>query len=171
MVDLSRGAGAQMQNSDAEIAKRRTREELRWPIRELTANLLRIVRGAGSPDAFADQVGDVVVAYRAYDVAFGHWPEGDEVKQALAAEDTGDWNGYRAAKESLISGALRLVAGRLLYQDLQARHGENEMMSGVSRLEEICEERLRQRRAELRATRTPAKRPSKRPPKRRPIVL
>jgi hypothetical protein len=154
------------ENPDAEIAKNRAREGLRWPIRQLTANLLRIVRGAGSPDAFADHLGDVVVAFRAYEVAFGHRPGGDEVQQAMAAEETGDWDGYRAAKESLIRGALRLVAGRLLGQDLQAQHGENEMMDGVSRLEEIHEEKLRKWRAEIRAKRAP----EKRPPKRRSIV-
>ena len=35
--------------SEADMRRRETREALVWPLRDLTANLLRITKGAGKP--------------------------------------------------------------------------------------------------------------------------
>jgi hypothetical protein len=150
------------ENSDAKIAKNRAREDLRWPLRRLTANLIRIVRGAGSPDDFAEYLDALVAAYQAYREAFGHWPDGREIQQALAIDKPSGRDDIGDAREMIVKGALRLVAARLLNQNLQAGHGKDDITTGIRHLEEIREENRRQRRAELGG---------KRSPKRRPFVL
>jgi hypothetical protein len=150
------------QNSDAEIAKNRARDGLRWPLRRMTANLMRIVRGAGNPGDLPNQISDVVEAYQAYQAAFCHWPDGVDLQQALALDERGRRDDIEDAHELIVKGALRLVAGRLIGQTVQARHGEKDMTTGMRHRDEIREENRRQRRTELLG---------KRSPKRRPVVL
>jgi hypothetical protein len=151
------------QNSDAEIAKNRAREGLHWRVRQLTANLMRIVRGAGSSHDISDQLTSLHDAYDAYQAALGREPAGHEIQQALAPPDErNDRDDFGMAKELIVSGALRLAAGRLLGQDLQARNGENEMMMGVRDYWEIREENRRKMRAEIAGKRSRAKRPARR---------
>jgi hypothetical protein len=102
------------QNSDAEIAKNRAREGLRWPLRELTANLMRVARGAGNPNYIPEQLGALLDSYRAYYAAFGCGPSAFELQKALEIEKT-DYagNDLRWAREIITSGALRYIAGKL----------------------------------------------------------
>jgi hypothetical protein len=153
------------QNSEAEIAQNFAREGLRWPLRRLTAALIRIVRGAGDPQDILRHVNALIDALLAYETAFGHSPTGHEVREALADDrNLSRLGDFGEAQETIVSGALRLVAGRLIRQDLQARHGENELMGGFYRLEEIREGYRRKLRSERTTSRSQTKRPPKRPP-------
>src|SRR3546814_13366230 len=61
-------------NSDAEIARNDALQGLRWRLRELAANLMRIARGAGQPHGVGEQVYAVLEGYRAYHAAAGYYP-------------------------------------------------------------------------------------------------
>jgi hypothetical protein len=70
MADLRIAA----ENSDAGIKKRRALQDLSWPLRELAANLIRIVRGAGKSHELLDQMTRVMKAMQEYCEAVGAWP-------------------------------------------------------------------------------------------------
>src|SRR3546814_17064718 len=69
-------------NSDAEIARNDALQGLRWRLRELAANLLRIARGAGKPHGVGEQVYAVPEGYPAYHAAAGYYPGNDEIADA-----------------------------------------------------------------------------------------
>ncbi len=72
------------ENSEAEFARTRYEAEIRWALRNLTANLIRITRGAGKPYEIVRQVDELARALRGYHDALGHWPRSDELENALA---------------------------------------------------------------------------------------
>src|SRR3546814_2874168 len=62
-------------NSDAEIARNDALQGLRWRLREIAANLMRIARGAGKPHGVGEQVYAVLEGYRAYHRSEEHTSE------------------------------------------------------------------------------------------------
>jgi hypothetical protein len=125
---------------------------------------MRIVRGAGSPHELAHQIAELVDAYRAYFAAFDRAPAAHEVQQALKIDQKGRFDEMKESSIATItSGALRFAAGRLLHQDLQASHGENEMTKGMYRWEALREERHRERQAEHATQRSGKKKRIERP--------
>src|SRR3546814_19259339 len=70
--------------SNAEIARNDALQGLRWRLRELAANLMRIARGAGKPHGVGEQVYAVLEGYRAYHAAAGYYPGNDEIADAVS---------------------------------------------------------------------------------------
>jgi hypothetical protein len=60
--------------SDEDIRKRKSRDALEGPLRELAANLLRTIRGAGKPLELFDQMERCVALSREYAEAHGYMP-------------------------------------------------------------------------------------------------
>jgi hypothetical protein len=79
--------------SEAEIRRRETRERLTYPLRELTANLLRITRGAGKSYLLGNQLADCIQAFKDYIDAHGALPSEAEINEILDYE--GAWEEAR----------------------------------------------------------------------------
>src|SRR3546814_9772949 len=90
-------------NSDAEIARNDALQGLRWRLRELAANLMRIARGAGKPHGVGEQVYAVLEGYRAYHAAAGYYPGNDEIADAVSiAHPEGRTEGHTSEPPSLM---------------------------------------------------------------------
>jgi hypothetical protein len=144
------------EKSEADLARERASDQVAWKIRELTANLLRITRGAGKPDEITMQMNDLAAATQGFWDAFGLSPYADEFPRALDVsndpETTRQWRAedrYRDdAEERIIRGVLQVVASRLVRQKTQETIGRHEMYDGINALEDI--------RAEARKARAQA---------------
>jgi hypothetical protein len=128
--------------SEAEICRRETRERLTYPLRQLTANLLRITRGAGKSYLLGNQLADCIQAFKDYIDAHGALPSEAEVHEILDYEAA--WKDYRPwikenparpsetseteielAIRQISQGVLQRVASMLLDQNTQVSVGEN----------------------------------------------
>jgi hypothetical protein len=150
------------ENSEADLARRRAMAPVDWALRDLTANLMRITRGAGRPYEIGRQAQALVDALIEFRDATGVYPSPDEISDTLAIgrgpEDlekiSDDHLDEIFAERAIIRGCLRIVASRLLDQRLQVSAGESEMYGGIKRLEDI---RAAQRKKWATAARTAAK--------------
>ena len=71
------------ENTDPELERNRTREDLKWPLRELAANMLRMVRGAGKPSLMTKQLVECPDAMTAYKEAHGSLPPAKLIQHML----------------------------------------------------------------------------------------
>jgi len=139
------------------MRRRETREGLVWPPRDLTANLLRIAKGSGSPLELMKQLQDCLEALRLYVEAHNALPPMYEIHQILDCDRAwdarhpdseerradlkellgGPGNEEREMALRLIrSGALQIVASRLLKQVPQQSKGEHDVFDGIRMLRE-----------------------------------
>jgi hypothetical protein len=137
------------ENSEAELAQREAMGQVRWALRDLAANLMRIIRGAGKPWEIGQQAQALINSIIAYREAAGYSPSSDEnYKSPIARRwpgrvDRFDKHGSRNrmwAEDIVIRGCLQIAASRLLYQNTQRRAGEHEMYDGLRDLEEARKE-------------------------------
>jgi hypothetical protein len=152
--------------SEEDMRRRETHEALVWPLRELTANLLRITNGAGKPLEFMRQLRACHEALRLYAEAHTNALPGDyEIQQILdcdrawhqmAAEERraemaalntrDDGEIEREMALGLVrKGVLQIVASRLLQQIPQEARGEHDWHSGIHMLEEANDKRRKYR--------------------------
>jgi hypothetical protein len=153
-----------VENKQADIDKEWAKREIEWPLRELAANIIRVVRGAGKSYELGRQCVAVIEAFKRYHEKVGHWPATWEIDQALSIrrDDTNAtydeaWEREHAC-ETVIRGALQVTASRLVGQNTQEERGRSEMMDGVNTVERIREE-ARKRRAETERAQRLASRP------------
>ncbi|RJG46644.1 hypothetical protein [Mesorhizobium sp. DCY119] len=161
-----------VENDSIEVRK----EQYRWlfdqPLRELAANIIRTSRGAGKPYDILGECIEVVKKFQEYREVVGHWPSSFDIQASLAVRKTYDFDNPQYfdeidySAETVISGALRVSAARLVGQDLQERHGEKELWQGIDAVERHREEMRAKRAAELRAARSSTAKPRKAPKKR-----
>lgn len=132
------------ENSEAEIAKRQADILARAKLRELAANLLRVIRGAGKPWDIGPQAAALVAALHDYKDAAGTYPSADLYSAALRLEECT----FELAEEELlrvrgqeliVSGSLQVAASSLLGQLTQQRAGERELHDGLRLVEESRE--------------------------------
>ena len=137
--------------SEKDIERKRTRDEIGFVLRQMAANLLRIVRGAGKGYDLLDEMIACVKAFQEFRSAHGHWPEShaiqsalefDEPSPALDAPDShwDEW-GVKSAELDVCRASLRIAAARILGQKLQEDHGHNDLRSAVDALERAREKR------------------------------
>lgn len=129
-------------------------------IRVAAANLLRIVRGAGNPHELLFQFQETLAAALKYQEYHGHSPAVDsylrveskvrklnerirngELNRSSMRED-GTFDRLRA-EDSVIRGALQMVASEMVGQSSQAAAGENEFHDGLRELRRIREEQAK----------------------------
>jgi hypothetical protein len=144
--------------SGPELAKNRARALLRGPVRRLVANLLRVLRGAGSPEELPSQLNALTEAYIEFEAAFRHSPSGYELQRALEIEEKPVRSDLDLAKEDLVRAALRLVAGKLVHQNIQIRGGENDLTAAALRYAEAWEASMRKLRGDSRKRSRPSRR-------------
>lgn len=143
------------ENSKSDIDRERAKRDIERPLLRLAANIMRVSRGAGDPWEIPVQCADVIKSFHAYHDATGDWPHGEDIKEILSFRDP-DLHQYRYreledAIETVVSGSLRMAAGQLLGQKLQADHGQKELLQGVDWIERYREERRAQWAAQQRS--------------------
>jgi len=144
--------------SEAEIRRRKTREELAWPLRDLTANLLRITRGGGKPHLLAKQFKSCLNVFAAYADAHQALPSAElifgilnpdetflanrpwiEDMRAAARKITNDEDVGQTEREQAMQrirgGALQAAAAMLLDQLTQKSAGEKTIYEGIRLLD------------------------------------
>ena len=145
---------------------------------ELAANILRIIRGAGKPEALVGQMKDLLDAGFDYQDVAGHWPI-DTIAEALRIRseyaafmetaERGDVDQARIdrmherqtfekmiAEHNVRRGALQAIASRLVGQYLQEAAGDRQMRDGIYELDRIGEERRKADRQAARQARAAA---------------
>jgi hypothetical protein len=143
------------ENSQAQIDKERAAAQVSWPLRDLAANLLRIIRGAGKPEEIIRQIDELIRALVAYKDATGQSPPPHELASMLDIDRLKDWTANlrdahlqrHYAEEQIIRGALQQAASRLLNQAPQTSAGEQEMHVGIRELGKAHAEMRRERNA------------------------
>lgn len=135
-------------NTDQEIAAARAAEEASVAISDLTANLIRIVRGAGRPSDIRAQVLRLATAIEDHREIAATTPIADMVAAIrLSGElsQTGDAADHEVerslARQAMVHGALQYAASAIVDQRTQQAAGESEMMRGVSEFERILAEK------------------------------
>lgn len=135
------------ENSAEEIARRRAIEGLGDRLRALTANLLRVTRGAGSAHDIVHQLQDLLTKFAEYQQACTYLPSSFELSDELhTVAFPRHLDGLPAeavdqhyAQDMVIRGALQTVASRLVGQRTQETAGETELYAGVRELNEVRE--------------------------------
>jgi hypothetical protein len=95
-------------------------------LRELTANLLRVARGAGQPYAVMQQSVAFLEACEEYRDKLQRHPS-DHFTQMLNTGPDFDAPDLNHAEHTIVRGALQMTASRLLGQVTQERNDGNEL--------------------------------------------
>ncbi len=149
------------EQSEAELARQRAIGSLTYILRALTANLMRIARGAGRPERLTEQLAGSIAALDAYRAAVGYgiepelvrtildpdeafaaarpWIAADKEAQERWAQDgTLD---EEAAERDIRRAALQITASMLLNQMTQQRRGESDLAAAMRELRDIRQQR------------------------------
>lgn len=151
------------ENSESDIARNEAAQDVEWRLRELAANLLRVIRGAGKPYDLPQDAASFVRAVVAYQEAAGHGVPSDELSAMLTdAVDQdidraqGDESDRAYAERKIMRGCLQIAASRLLGQRTQESAGDSELYDGARDLEAWREEQRRQWAAKVPPRRSKA---------------
>lgn len=129
------------EKSERELEAARALEALRWPMKELAANLLRVVRGAGRAYELPEQMVSVLECMEVYRSIVGHYPTDYEISDCVNLRHLDRRGGeIDYALESIVQGALQVAASTLVGQSTQSKAGERELIQGVEELERAREE-------------------------------
>lgn len=117
------------EKSEADVAHHHALERVEWRLRELAANLLRIIRGAGKPYEMMLQMAELVEAIQAYQAVVGRAPWEEFNRAVDVSRDIKDMQHWNAedrhrddAEHQIIQGVLQVVASRLVRQLNQGNH-------------------------------------------------
>ena len=132
-------------------AQDQAENEVRWALRTLAANILRVTRGAGKPYLLVEHAADFLKAVIAYQEVSGHPLMAEVLSQALDIQPDRELNpqisaGYRDREEAthtMVRGALQIAAARLMEQRTQRAAGESELHQGMRSMEQ-AQQLLRQ---------------------------
>lgn len=143
------------ERTEAEIRAHQALAKVKGPMRRLAANLLRVVRGAGSSAELGQQMVACIIAMDAYRDAVGHgvpsWDLNEMLDPQVAYsearpwvksndEDLARWEedgtaDAQAAEMDIQKACLQMVASTLVDQLTQKRRGEHDLYEGIRRLE------------------------------------
>lgn len=132
-------------DDDAAMDAKLALMELEYPLRNLAANLLGVMRGAGKACDIGRDCMAVIEAFQAYCDEFGHPPASQNLERILSIQDEQletcpdeEWE-RRLAMDSIVRGSLRIAAARLASQPLQVSAGEGDLREGVRALHRMRE--------------------------------
>jgi hypothetical protein len=94
-------------------------------LREMSANFMRVTRGAGKPEELVAQAMVIVAEYEALQAA-GLRPKADDIRAALAITRPKD-RAAVLAQEDFIEASLRIAAARQAGDWVQERAGEKDL--------------------------------------------
>lgn len=150
------------ENSEANIKKREIEKRIEARLRELYANMLRIIRGAGDPMDLFRQMQTALEQAIAHQELTGFLPSGQFIRAAISLadpylemredvregkitkQDLERWEddgtiAVMLAEHQVVAGALQIVASELVAQKTQQRLGENELHEGIRAVEKAKE--------------------------------
>jgi hypothetical protein len=121
---------------------------VRKGLREMTANLLRVARGAGRPDLVLAQATSLVGTFAAYRAAAGDDLTPKDITEALRLEHIMEdedelWPDWDRAVREMVNGALQVAAAELMAQQAQAATGRRELFAGYRHIEKLHSKQLR----------------------------
>lgn len=171
------------EKQEREAEKQRAREwakdDVERTIREVAANMLRIIRGAGKPHEILMQMKSVIDAALKFREVNDSWPydiianelhlksEDEEFREGerqgrYTSEQVDRWladGEYDRilAEHTIQRGALQMIASALIGQNTQERAGESEFHDGLRSWAHNREERLQRRRDAEKAAAPPKK--------------
>jgi hypothetical protein len=142
------------ERSAEEIKKQRATLELKFALANLTANLIRIVRGAGKPDRVFDDIDGLTGTYNDYCIAFGRPPDGPVVSALLDFNPEQDHPNDDRLDEIQIENAvcrdaLQIVASSLVDQRIHRERALHELQTHLRQFVDV-RERTKKRRARAR---------------------
>jgi hypothetical protein len=155
------------ENSKEDMARKRAEEALTLPLLELAANIIRIVRGAGSPERLLSQMQQVMKVASEFrelhDASPPSWTiqnilaltspyekisqpvkTGDIAKAALEGWESDSTNAEEDVVRDICRAALQISASILLRQNTQERTAEHSLHFAARQLEDIKKKRRRQ---------------------------
>lgn len=148
--------------SKKDIEKNRVKKELEHTLRNMAANLLRIIRGAGKSYDLPNNLVDCLDAYRAFEAAHGHFPDEhtvitaldpDEGNKKILGDDSTDleWSLWEiaASEDAITMASLQIVASMLVHQRLQETRARNDLNQSIRAMD-----RYRAQMQALRAAKT-----------------
>lgn len=147
------------EQSEAEVGRHRALDQLTPALRHLTANLMRISRGAGHPHRLAEEMAACLGAMLAYEDAVGHGPATEEIQGILDPDeaqkefrpwaggtdaDRARWEadgslGIEDAIRDIRRASLQMTASMLVDQLTHMNKGRWDISEGVQRLEKARE--------------------------------
>lgn len=141
------------ENSEAELARQRAMAEVSWALREMTSNLMRVIRGAGKPGMIGQHTQAFIQALVSYRDAAGMMPSPEDLTEILSVDEDPKIIAVLEnpelrrvdAKQRIVRGALQLAASRLVGQKTQESAGEHEMYDGIIAIEALRDEGRRER--------------------------
>ncbi len=146
------------ENSAEDLARVRAEARVDGALRELAANMLRVVRGAGRPYELLRQADRFLAVCEAYREAVGHYPPDQDLGAALQVHRELEPGIFAEseyviadAREAMMRGGLQIAASRLLGQATQMRAGEAELFDGARRYANFWMERRAEAAREQRA--------------------
>jgi hypothetical protein len=105
-----------------DFAKLDKERALRATLLELTANLMRVVRGAGKAERIAAQTNAFAIAFNEYSDIHGHGPAADLLREILHFRSNDPPDGGlpedTIAESAICRTALQVVASKLLDQKI-----------------------------------------------------
>jgi hypothetical protein len=145
------------ERSSEEIKKQTATLAFKFALVNLTANLIRIVRGGGKPDRLFDDIDGFVGAYKDYCIAFEHAPDGAVLRALLRFNpDQGpDDDGLDEAllENAICRDALQIVASSLVDHSVQREKALGELQHHLRRFVDV-RERAKKRRGRTRKLET-----------------
>jgi hypothetical protein len=134
---------------DADLERRFAMQSVENRLRDLAANIMRAVRGAGRPHTILAEAQALIDAALSYREQVGHFPASEELGNALDIDTpserldqlSADAEAVVTARETIIHGALQVAASRLLEQRPQEAAGATELDEGIEALEAARQER------------------------------
>jgi len=138
------------ERSEKEIKEQQAAEEIEFALVELTANLMRVVRGAGAPHRIVAQLNACAAAFRAYFDDVGHMPSASLLATLIrmpGADRTLEGDRYEEAlvNHSVYRAVLQIVASSLMNQNLHHESALNDLQTHLLMREEL--QNARRRRA------------------------
>jgi hypothetical protein len=122
-------------------------------LREMAANILRTIRGAGRPHTILSEALALIDSAMSYREQVGQFPALEELGKALDIDTpkgrldqmSPETEAVVTAREKIVHGALQVAASRLLEQRPQEAAGDSEMHKGIEAFEAAREERRKKR--------------------------
>lgn len=191
MPDLTviEGGGPEKDDSERQRARDRAKDDFSWAIREVAANMLRIIRGAGKPYELVLQMQRAIDAAVKFREVHQYWPQEvitndlqiqseyericREGKLPQATIDRWWEDGTfdaMIAEHTILRGSLQTIASELIGQSTQKSAGKNELHDGIMSWIRNREERKRKREQAHKAERG-ARKNKKPKTSRKPIEL
>lgn len=138
----------QAASSKQEALRERFEDEISYMLRKHAANVLRVVRGAGSPHSFYRDCCELIERFHDYHNDYGRLPPVHLISEHMKFDlvQTGDksFSEQDWAFERMVKGSLQLAAATLLNQRLQVSAGETQLVDGIRAYEKYTEERRAQ---------------------------